>query len=61
MVKATLSDKSTQDISSKLVWKSSNTKIASVKNGVVKALSKGTAKLTASYMKMNVTVDVTVK
>lgn len=43
-----------------ITWKSSNTKVAKVKNGKVTALAKGTAKITASYKGKKYTCQVTV-
>lgn len=46
---------------SKVKWKSSNTKVATVTNGTIGALKKGTAKITATYNKKKYTCKVTVK
>lgn len=47
--------------SSKVTWKSSNTKVATVKAGVITAVSKGSAKITATANGITKSVTVTVK
>ncbi len=48
-------------VTNDVVWKSSNSKVATVSKGKIKGVSKGTAKITASYKGKSVTVNVTVK
>ncbi len=56
--KATIKVKGTKK---KVTWKSSNTKIATVKDGVVTGKKKGTAKITAKVNGKSYTCKVTVK
>ena len=46
---ALFSDSTTQDVTNSAAWSSSNETVATVQNGVVNALSAGTATTTASY------------
>ncbi|MZQ82561.1 hypothetical protein GQF01_10610 [Paenibacillus sp. 5J-6] len=57
---ATYTDGSEEDVTKPALWTSSNIMIADVKDGVIKATGKGTARITVTYSNMRTTVQVTV-
>ncbi|MBD0382547.1 Ig-like domain-containing protein [Paenibacillus sedimenti] len=57
---ATYTDGSEFDVTKPALWTSSNILVADVKDGIIKATGKGTAKITVSYSNMKTTVVVTV-
>ncbi|MGI6706603.1 MAG: L,D-transpeptidase family protein [Clostridia bacterium] len=60
-VKALFDDKSEKFVTKDAAWTSNNEKVATVKGGLVKAVGKGQAEITASYKGQKVTVKVIVK
>lgn len=57
---ATYTDGSEEDVTKPALWTSSNIMIADVKDGIIKATGKGTARITVTYSNMRTTVQVTV-
>ncbi|MBP1964783.1 Ig-like domain-containing protein [Paenibacillus aceris] len=57
---ATYTDGSEEDVTKPALWTSSNIMIADVKDGIIKATGKGTARITVTYSNMKTTVQVTV-
>jgi hypothetical protein len=57
---ATYTDGSEEDVTKPALWTTSNIMIADVKDGIIKATGKGTARITISYANMRTTVQVTV-
>ncbi|SEF83043.1 Ig-like domain-containing protein [Paenibacillus sp. UNC499MF] len=57
---ATFEDLSEQDASVQALWKSSNIRVADVKDGVIRATGKGKATITVTYAKKSTKVYVTV-
>jgi hypothetical protein len=57
---ATYSDGSEEDVTKPALWTTSNIMIADVKDGIIKATGKGTARITIAYANMRTTVQVTV-
>ncbi|TXK76100.1 Ig-like domain-containing protein [Paenibacillus sp. N3.4] len=57
---ATYTDGSEENVTIPALWTSSNIMIADVKDGVIKATGKGSARITISYSNMKTTVLVTV-
>lgn len=57
---ATYTDGSEEGVTKPALWTSSNIMIADVKDGVIKATGKGTARITVTYSNMRTTVQVTV-
>lgn len=58
---ATYSDNTTENVSTKAEWTTSDEKVATVVNGVVNGEGSGTAVITASYGKQSVAIDVNVE
>ncbi|WP_165452207.1 Ig-like domain-containing protein [Paenibacillus thalictri] len=58
---ATYKDGVDAEVASQAMWKSSNDKVADVKDGLITAYGKGNAVVTARFAGMTVTVNVTVK
>ncbi|OPH59469.1 hypothetical protein BC351_21225 [Paenibacillus ferrarius] len=56
----TYTDGTEEDVTKPSLWTSSNIMIADVKDGVIRATGKGTARITVSYSNMRTTVQVTV-
>lgn len=61
-IKLTASDQygNEQDVSNDAIWKSSSTRVADVKKGLVTAYSKGKSTITAEYGEQKITVSVEV-
>ncbi|MEW9701110.1 Ig domain-containing protein [Paenibacillus sp. SI8] len=57
---ATYTDGSENDVTKPALWTSSNIMVADVKDGIIKATGKGTAKITVTYSNMKTTISVTV-
>ncbi|NRF92612.1 Ig-like domain-containing protein [Paenibacillus frigoriresistens] len=57
---ATYTDGSEEDVTKPALWTSSNIMIADVKDGIIKATGKGSARITVTYSNMRTTVQVTV-
>jgi uncharacterized protein YjdB len=57
---ATLIDGSEDDVTKPALWSSSNIMVADVKDGIIKATGKGTAKITVAYSNLRTTIVVTV-
>ncbi|MGG1553596.1 Ig-like domain-containing protein [Paenibacillus ferrarius] len=57
---ATYSDGSEDDVTKPALWTTSNIMIADVKDGVIKATGKGTARISVTFANMRTTVQVTV-
>lgn len=57
---ATYTDGSEEDVTKPALWTSSNIMIADVKDGIIRATGKGTARITVTYSNMRTTVQVTV-
>ncbi|KRF01784.1 hypothetical protein ASG89_25850 [Paenibacillus sp. Soil766] len=57
---ATYTDGSEDDVTKPALWTTSNIMTADVKDGIIKATGKGTARITISYGNMKTTVQVTV-
>lgn len=57
---ATYTDGSEEDVTKPALWISSNIMIADVKDGIIRATGKGTARITVTYSNMRTTVQVTV-
>ncbi|UKK96761.1 Ig-like domain-containing protein [Brevibacillus brevis] len=57
---ATFSDKSTADVTAQAEWESNDTEIVTVANGLVTAVSSGTAKLKVKYGGKSVSIPVEV-
>ncbi|UKS26346.1 Ig-like domain-containing protein [Paenibacillus sp. HWE-109] len=57
---ATYTDGSEEDVTKPALWTSSNIMIADVKDGVIRATGKGSARITVTYSNMRTTVQVTV-
>jgi uncharacterized protein YjdB len=57
---ATYTDGSEEEVTKPALWTSSNIMIADVKDGIIKATGKGTARITVTYSNMRTTVQVTV-
>lgn len=58
---ATYIDGKDEDVTVAALWKSSNIRIADVKDGIITATGKGRATITVTYAKMRTTVVITVK
>ncbi|MEC0227099.1 Ig-like domain-containing protein [Paenibacillus alba] len=56
----TYTDGTEEDVTKPSLWTSSNIMIADVKDGVIRATGKGTARITVTYSNMRTTVQVTV-
>ncbi|MET3292908.1 UNVERIFIED_CONTAM: uncharacterized protein YjdB [Brevibacillus sp. OAP136] len=61
IVKAVYTNNTTEDITDLADWVSSNTKVAEVSKGVVKAISKGKTTITVTYGGKTINIKVTVK
>ncbi|MCY9692349.1 Ig-like domain-containing protein [Paenibacillus alginolyticus] len=57
---ATYTDGSEEDVTKPALWTSSNIMIADVKDGIIRATGKGSARITVTYSNMRTTVQVTV-
>jgi len=57
---ATLSNSTTQNVTSQATWPSSNQVVATVNSGLVTALQAGTVDITATYQNVNGSVRLTV-
>jgi len=57
---ATLSNSTTQNVTSQATWQSSNQVVATVNSGLVTALQAGTVDITATYQNVNGSVRLTV-
>ncbi|RAV15546.1 Ig-like domain-containing protein [Paenibacillus contaminans] len=57
---ATFEDQTDMDVTIPALWTTSNLRVADVKDGVIRAVSKGKATITVTYGKMKTTVTVTV-
>ncbi|GFZ81276.1 hypothetical protein GCM10008018_28670 [Paenibacillus marchantiophytorum] len=57
---ATYTDGSEEEVTKPALWTSSNIMIADVKDGVIRATGKGSARITVTYSNMRTTVQVTV-
>ncbi|WP_139492826.1 outer membrane protein assembly factor BamB family protein [Brevibacillus dissolubilis] len=58
---ATYTDGSKENVTEKAAWSTSNASVATIQNGTVTAVAKGTAKITVTYQGKKSTVSVTVQ